>query len=102
MGILCSLVRRYSWLSTKAQAQRLAQVGHDGLARTIRPVHTAMDGDTLFALATCKNPAAVDVMQLATAAGEVTAMAVINAIRNATSLRMGNTWFPAYKARTTR
>ena len=87
---------------TKAQAQRLAQVGHDGLARTIRPVHTAMDGDTLFALATCKNPAAVDVMQLATAAGEVTAMAVINAIRHATSLRMGNTRFPACESRTTR
>ncbi len=87
---------------TKAQAQRLAQVGHDGLARTIRPVHTAMDGDTLFALATGKNPATIDVMQLATAAAEVTAMAVINAIRHATSLRMGNTWFPACESRTTR
>ena len=87
---------------TKAQAQRLAQVGHDGLARTIRPVHTAMDGDTLFALATGKNPAAIDVMQLATAAAEVTAMAVINGIRHASSLRMGNTWFPAYEACTTR
>ncbi|NCW89106.1 MAG: peptidase S58 family protein, partial [Rhodocyclales bacterium] len=80
---------------TKAQAQRLAQVGHDGLARTIRPVHTAMDGDTLFALATGKNPASVDVMQLATAAGEVTAMAIINAIKNATSLKLGKTWWPA-------
>src|SRR5574343_446391 len=70
----------------KAQAQRLAQVGHDGLARTIRPVHTPMDGDTLFALATGKNSLAVDLMQLATAAGEVTAMAVNNAIRHAQSL----------------
>jgi len=80
---------------TKGQAQRLAQVGHDGLARTIRPVHTAMDGDTLFALATGKNSAPIDVMQLATAAGEVTAMAVVNAIQNAQSLRLGNTWWPA-------
>lgn len=80
---------------TKAQAQRLAQVGHDGLARTIRPVHTAMDGDTLFALATGKNHAPVDVMQLATAAGEVTAMAVVNAIQNAQSLRLGDCWWPA-------
>jgi L-aminopeptidase/D-esterase-like protein len=79
---------------TKAQAQRLAQIGHDGLARTIRPVHTAMDGDTLFALATGTNPAPVDVMQLATAATEVTAMAVINAISHAQSLRLGNTWWP--------
>lgn len=80
---------------TKAQAQRLAQVGHDGLARTIRPVHTAMDGDTLFALATGKNPMPIDVMQLATAAGEVTAMAVVNAIQHADSLKLGNTWWPA-------
>lgn len=80
---------------TKAQAQRLAQVGHDGLARTIRPVHTAMDGDTLFALATGKHPGPVDAMQLATAASEVTAKAITNAIQHAQSLRLGNTWWPA-------
>lgn len=80
----------------KAQAQRLAQVGHDGLARTIRPVHTPMDGDTLFTLATGNNPTAVDLMQLATAAGEVTAMAVTNAIRHAKSLSYGGVWYPAF------
>jgi L-aminopeptidase/D-esterase-like protein len=37
---------------TKSQAQRLAQVAHDGLARSIRPVRTPLDGDTLFALGT--------------------------------------------------
>jgi L-aminopeptidase/D-esterase-like protein len=37
---------------TKAQAQRLATVGHDGLARSINPAHTMFDGDTLFALGT--------------------------------------------------
>ena len=79
---------------SKAQAQRLAQVGHDGLARTIRPVHTAMDGDTMFTLATGKNPAPIDAMQLATAAAEVTAMAVINAVTHAQSLRLGSTWWP--------
>jgi len=82
----------------KAQAQRLAQVGHDGLARTIRPVHTPMDGDTLFALATGKKSLAVDLMQLATAAGEVTAMAVNNAIRHAQSLSYGGVWYPAASA----
>ena len=80
---------------TKPQAQRLAQVGHDGLARTIRPVHTAMDGDTLFALSTGTHSGPVDLMQLATAAGEVTARAILNAIQNAQSLRLGNTWWPA-------
>ncbi len=37
---------------TKAQANRLATVAHDGLARAIWPVHTRSDGDTVFALAT--------------------------------------------------
>lgn len=36
----------------KRQANRLATVAHDGFARTIRPVHTSADGDTLFAMAT--------------------------------------------------
>ena len=37
---------------TKAQANKLATMAHDGLARSIDPVHTMADGDTLFALAT--------------------------------------------------
>lgn len=37
---------------TKAQCSKVAGVGHDGLARAIRPVHTMFDGDTLFTLAT--------------------------------------------------
>jgi putative pantetheine hydrolase len=42
---------------TKAQCRRAAGIGHDGLARAIRPVHTLYDGDTLFALATGARPA---------------------------------------------
>jgi L-aminopeptidase/D-esterase-like protein len=37
---------------TKAQAQKIAQSAHDGLARAIRPAHTMFDGDTIFCLAT--------------------------------------------------
>jgi len=37
---------------TKAQALKMAQMAHDGMARAIRPVHTMFDGDTIFALAT--------------------------------------------------
>ncbi|HSG41834.1 MAG TPA: P1 family peptidase, partial [Anaerolineales bacterium] len=37
---------------TKAQATKVAQMAHDGLARTIRPAHTMLDGDTIFALST--------------------------------------------------
>ncbi len=36
---------------SKAEATKLAQMAQDALARTIRPVHTPFDGDTVFALA---------------------------------------------------
>jgi putative pantetheine hydrolase len=38
---------------TKAQCQKVSGIGHDGLARAIDPVHTMLDGDTVFTLATC-------------------------------------------------
>ena len=80
---------------TKPQAYRLAQVAHDGLARSIRPVHTPMDGDTLFALGTGSSGQAADMMLLSTLAAEVTAMAVVNAVRAAKDLRFGQGWWPA-------
>jgi L-aminopeptidase/D-esterase-like protein len=39
---------------SKAQARKLAQMAHDGIARAIRPAHTMFDGDTVFCLATGK------------------------------------------------
>lgn len=80
---------------TKSQAHRLAQVAHDGLARSIRPVHTPMDGDTLFALGTGSSGQVADMMLLSTLAAEVTAMAVVNAVRAAKDLRFGQGWWPA-------
>jgi L-aminopeptidase/D-esterase-like protein len=41
---------------SKAQCQKVAGIGHDGLARAINPVHTMFDGDTVFALATGARP----------------------------------------------
>ena len=35
---------------TKAQATKVAGMAHDGLARCIRPIHTSLDGDTIFCL----------------------------------------------------
>ncbi|MBR6571860.1 MAG: P1 family peptidase [Clostridia bacterium] len=65
---------------TKAQAKRLATCAHDGLARTIRPVHTQMDGDTIFALGTGRVQTEVNQIQLCAAAAEVMARAVVNAV----------------------
>ena len=69
---------------TKAQANKLASMGHDGFARSIRPVHTMVDGDTLFVMA--DGEAEVDLSTLGTIASIVVEKAVVNAIRNASSL----------------
>jgi L-aminopeptidase/D-esterase-like protein len=64
---------------TKPQANRVATCAHDGMARAIRPVHTQADGDTVFALATGRVNADVNMIQLCAAAAEVTARAIANA-----------------------
>ncbi|MEO8121380.1 MAG: P1 family peptidase, partial [Rhodoferax sp.] len=74
---------------TKAQAHRLAQVAHDGLARAINPVHTLVDGDTLFMLGTGKAGKSADMLVLSTLAAEVTARAVVQAIRAAKGITIG-------------
>ncbi len=69
---------------SKTDVNRLARVSHDGLARSINPAHTPVDGDTLFALATGTSPAAVDLTVLGILAAEVTAQAVLRAVLAAT------------------
>ncbi len=49
---------------TPAQAQRVALMAHDGIARAVRPAHSPFDGDTLFALATGRNPRLVEAAEL--------------------------------------
>ncbi len=80
---------------SKAQAQRLAQVAHDGLARSINPVHTMLDGDTLFALGTGASGKSADMLLLATLAAEATARAVVNAVHAARGLSIGAQHWPA-------
>jgi L-aminopeptidase/D-esterase-like protein len=70
----------------KAGANKLAQMAHDGLARAINPVHTQADGDTLFALATGGSGRAASLTLLGALAAEVTALAVLRAVRAATTL----------------
>ena len=65
---------------TKAEATKVAQMAHDGLARSIDPVHTLTDGDTLFALATGRAESQPDLLLLGIAAAEVTARAVLRAV----------------------
>jgi L-aminopeptidase/D-esterase-like protein len=72
---------------SKEEANKVAQMAHDGLAQTIRPVHTMWDGDTVFALATGRRAdVSVDVSAVGAVAAAVLAEAVVRAVRQATSL----------------
>lgn len=71
---------------TKAQAQKMAQAAHDGLARTINPIHTMFDGDTVFALGTGASNNPANMMLLGVMAAEAMAIAVQRAILAARAL----------------
>jgi L-aminopeptidase/D-esterase-like protein len=65
----------------KEAVNKVAQMAHDGLARTIRPAHTMLDGDTIFALATGEHKADVNIVGAYGA--EVFALAILHAVRAA-------------------
>ncbi len=65
---------------TKDEANKMAQVAHDGYARAIKPVHTVYDGDCIFAMST--GDVKYDVMTLCEAAAEATEKAIINAVKS--------------------
>lgn len=71
---------------TKSQATKVAQMAHDGLARSINPVHTPQDGDTLFAIATGTEATAANLTLLGSLAADVVAQAVRRAIVRAKGL----------------
>ena len=68
----------------KSQANKIASMTHDAYARTIRPVHTMADGDTIFALGTGKVTADINVIGVL--ANEVMEMAILRAIKSANSV----------------
>lgn len=74
----------------KEGANKVAQMAHDGIARSIRPAHTMLDGDTLFALSTGNKR--VDVNIVGAYAAEVVSRAIERAVKKATA--MGG--IPAY------
>lgn len=82
---------------TKAQAQKIAQMAHDGMARAIRPSHTMFDGDALFCMATSKRklpensgffstPQAPAINEIGHSAADCTSRAITRAILTAESL----------------
>jgi L-aminopeptidase/D-esterase-like protein len=73
---------------TKAEAQRLAIMAQDGLARAIRPVHTPFDGDVVFALGTGTRPLTqpTDLFRVGALAADCLARAIARAIYAAEDL----------------
>lgn len=68
---------------TKTQAAKVAQMAHDGLARVIRPAHTMLDGDTIFALSTGTKKC--DVTTIGAVAADVMAQAIVRAVKMSAS-----------------
>jgi L-aminopeptidase/D-esterase-like protein len=64
---------------TKEQANRLATVAHDGIARAVRPAHTMYDGDTVFCLATGAVAAPYDAVEVL--AADLVARAIAAGVR---------------------
>lgn len=72
-------------LLSKAEATKLAQMAHDGLARSIRPVHTPFDGDSVFALASGRR-VATHLLALGAVAADVLSRAIERAVQMAVPL----------------
>lgn len=69
---------------TKAECTRLSQIGHDGIARAIKPSHTSADGDAIFTMASGDVEADFD--SAGVLAAYVVQMAIIRGVRSAESV----------------
>ena len=68
---------------TKAQLCKIAGMAHDGYARSIHPVHTSADGDSIFAVSAGEIPANMDLVGML--AAEAVSEAIIRAVESAES-----------------
>src|SRR5438876_433607 len=70
----------------KTQMTKIAEMAHDGMARTINPTHTPFDGDTLFALATGTSAENANHGAIGALAAEMVSEAILRAVRKAKSV----------------
>jgi putative pantetheine hydrolase len=84
---------------TKAQCAKVSGIGHDGMARAIRPVHTMFDGDTLFTLSTCARPSPDQAafFTLLGAAGDCVTRAIGHAVLAAQTVESGDRTWRSYR-----
>jgi L-aminopeptidase/D-esterase-like protein len=67
----------------KVQLTKIAQMAQDGFARTINPVHTLADGDTIFAVSTGTISVKANHGAIGALAAEAMAEAVLRAVKSA-------------------
>jgi len=65
-------------LLDKAETNRVSMMAHSGLSRTIYPVHTLLDGDSIFTLAS--NQSKADINQVGIIAADVVKEAILNTV----------------------
>jgi len=83
---------------TPAEAKRIAIMAHDGLARAIRPVHTPLDGDSLFVLSTAAHPLAEPTPLALAMIGMAAADCVTRAVGRAVYAAESIGGIPSYRA----
>lgn len=71
----------------KAQCKKISQMAHDGYAKAIFPIHTPHDGDTIFTMATGEIETSNDITLIGSVAVEVMEKSIINAVKNAKSIK---------------
>ena len=72
---------------TKAQCKKISQMAHDGYAKAIFPIHTPHNGDTIFTMATGEIEVEADLTLIGSLATEVVEKSIINAIKNAKTIK---------------
>jgi putative pantetheine hydrolase len=84
---------------TKAQCAKVSGIGHDGMARAIRPVHTMFDGDTLFTLSTGTRaaPDPAGFFALLDAAGDCVTRAIGHAVLSVQTVEAGGRTWRCYR-----
>jgi L-aminopeptidase/D-esterase-like protein len=78
IGIVCC-----DCLLTKEEANRIAILAHNGIARSIYPSHTSVDGDAIFATGQLRGDTKIPVDVLGSAAAEAVELAILDAVAQA-------------------
>jgi D-aminopeptidase len=87
---------------SKGETKRLAIMADDGLAKAVRPAHAAMDGDTVFAVATLARPLPAGrpaLAELGMVAGDCLARAIARGVYEAAATPLGWAGPPAWRER---